>query len=154
MRRFKESGGNRRPFGRKLSARRLTAGSPIPITGIVEVAFNAMKVSVDPGAVCAALVRDEFVRLVPVVLAQPPQRDERRRQSGRRSFLTQRMLEGGKSHRQSLHLLAPPALGNKPTGRLFDHLAERKQRRLLERPPDKLQAQRQAVGVETAGDRD
>src|SRR3984957_3065136 len=47
-----------------------------------------------------------------------------------------------------LPILAPPRLGWKISGRLLDHRAERKQRLLLERPADQLQAERQALRVE------
>src|SRR3984893_17704858 len=45
-------------------------------------------------------------------------------------------------------VLAPPWLSLKTSGGLLDHRAERKQRLLLERPADQLQAERQALGVE------
>jgi hypothetical protein len=47
-------------------------------------------------------------------------------------------------------ILAPPGLSLKISGRLLDHRAEREQRRLLERPADQLQPERQALRVEAA----
>src|ERR1700682_3249604 len=45
--------------------------------------------------------------------------------------------------RIALLILAPTRLSLKISCRLFDHRAERKQRLLLERPPDQLQPERQ-----------
>src|SRR5580692_12731656 len=52
--------------------------------------------------------------------------------------------------RIALVILAPPGLSLKTSRRLLDHRAEREQRFLLERPADQLQAERQALPVETA----
>ena len=51
-----------------------------------------MQIGVDPGAVLVALVHDDLVRLVPFVLARPPQRYERGREVGRRFLLRQGAL--------------------------------------------------------------
>jgi hypothetical protein len=48
------------------------------ITGIVEIALNAVQVSVNPCAVRAFGVGDNLVRLIPIVFACPPKRHQRR----------------------------------------------------------------------------
>jgi len=48
---------------------------------------------------------------------------------------------------------SPPPLRRKPPRRLLDHLAERKQRLLVERPADKLEAEREAFGRQSPGHR-
>src|SRR5262245_2243293 len=45
-------------------------------------------------------------------------------------------------------VLAPPPLGREASGGVFDHLTEREQRLLVERPADELQTERQALAVE------
>src|SRR5579863_8936313 len=52
--------------------------------------------------------------------------------------------------RIALAILAPPRLRLKTSRRLLDDRTEREQRLLLERPPDQLQAERQALRVKTA----
>src|SRR5580700_11566048 len=47
-------------------------------------------------------------------------------------------------------ILTPPRLRLETSGGLLDHRAQRKQRFLLERPADQLQAERQALRVEAA----
>lgn len=95
MLRPEKSGGNRRPFGRKLAARRLAAGLPVPISGIVEVTLDAVHMSVDQCAVGARFVGDEFVRLVPVLLTEPPQRGQRQRPAGGVSWPSERLKSAG-----------------------------------------------------------
>ena len=62
------------PFRRKISSCRLAVCLPIPITGIVEIALNAVQVSVYPCAVRAFAVGDNQVRFIPIVFAYPPKR--------------------------------------------------------------------------------
>src|SRR5262245_47141562 len=57
-----------------------------------------MQIGMHPGAVLAALVHDELVRLVPVVLACPPERRERNAQARRRKRLRLTVLEFGERH--------------------------------------------------------
>ena len=45
---------------------------PIPITGIVEIALNAVQVSVNPCAVRAFAVGNNLVRFIPIVFSCPP----------------------------------------------------------------------------------
>src|SRR5580704_13750727 len=52
--------------------------------------------------------------------------------------------------RIALAILAPPRFRLETSCRLLDDGAEREQRLLLERPPDQLQPERQALRVETA----
>src|SRR5262249_61343863 len=56
----------------------------------------------DPGAILAALIHDDVVRLVPLVLASPPQRCQRRREAGGRLFLGEGMFELRQIHRETL----------------------------------------------------
>ena len=51
---------------------------PIPITGVVEIALNAVQVSVNPRAVRAFAVGDNLVRFIPLVFARPPKRHQGR----------------------------------------------------------------------------
>ncbi len=56
----------------------------IPIVGIVEIALDAVQVSVNPCAFSPFGVGDDLVRLVPIVLACPPKRQQRRHKPVRR----------------------------------------------------------------------
>ena len=66
------------PFRRKISGCGLAACLPIPITGIVEIALNAVQVSVNPCAVTAFAVGDNLACCVPIIFACPPQRHQHR----------------------------------------------------------------------------
>jgi hypothetical protein len=66
------------PFRRKITGCRRAACLPIPITGIVDIAVNAVQVSVNPCAVRAFAVGDDLVRFIPIVSACPPKRHQRR----------------------------------------------------------------------------
>jgi hypothetical protein len=66
------------PFCRRITGCRGAACLPIPITGIVEIALNAVQVSVNPCAVRAFAVGDNLVRFIPIVFACPPKRHQRR----------------------------------------------------------------------------
>ena len=57
---------------------RLAACLPIPITGTVEIALNAVQVSVNPRAVTAFAVGDNLACCVPIIFACPPQRHQHR----------------------------------------------------------------------------
>ena len=54
------------PFHRKITGCRRAACLPIPITGIVEIALNAVQVSVNPCAVRAFAVGDNLVGFIPI----------------------------------------------------------------------------------------
>src|SRR5262249_18343747 len=56
----------------------------------------------DPGAILAALIHDDVGRLVPLVLASPPQRCQRRREAGGRLCLGEGMFEIRQIHRGTL----------------------------------------------------
>src|SRR5262245_20550565 len=86
------------PFRRQRFAWHRTLRLPVPIARIGEVAFHAVQIGMHPGAILAGLVHDDLVRLVPLVLARPPQRRERRREAGR-LCLGERALELGQIHR-------------------------------------------------------
>src|SRR5262249_56091605 len=60
---------------------------PVPIARIAEIALHAVQIGMDPGAILAALIHDDVVRLLPLVLARPPQRCQRRREAGGPPFL-------------------------------------------------------------------
>ena len=47
---------------------------PVPITGVAEIALDAMKIGVDPRAIAVLMRHDDLMRAVPVVLRCPPQR--------------------------------------------------------------------------------
>jgi hypothetical protein len=64
--------GDRCPFSRKITGYQPAACLPIPITGIVEIALNAVQVSVNPCAVRAFAVGNNLVRFIPIVFACPP----------------------------------------------------------------------------------
>ena len=69
------------PFRRKITSCRRAACLPIPITGIVEIALNAVQVSVNPCAVRAFAVSDNLVRFIPIILACPLKRHQRRQKA-------------------------------------------------------------------------
>src|SRR5262249_51006304 len=56
----------------------------------------------DPGAILAALIHDDVVRLLPLVLARPPQRCQRRREAGGRLCLGEGTFELRQIHRETL----------------------------------------------------
>src|SRR5262249_4072347 len=56
----------------------------------------------DPGGILAALVHDDGVRLVPLVLARPPQCCQRRREAGGRLCLGEGTFELRQIHRETL----------------------------------------------------
>src|SRR5262249_2717874 len=93
---------DRRPLRRQRVRRRGLAGLTVPIARIVQIAFDAMQKGMHPGAILAALVHDDVVRLVPVVLACPPQRGERNAQARRRARLRLTLLEFGERHASAL----------------------------------------------------
>ena len=71
---------------------------PIPITGVVEIALNAVQVSVNPRAVRAFAIGGNLVRCVPIVLARPPKRDQGRRKPVWRLPSCETVLEVGRGH--------------------------------------------------------
>src|SRR6516165_2262140 len=81
---------------------------PVPITCVVDVPFASMQVGMHPGTVLAALVHDDPVRLLPIILACPPQRGEGRSKRGRRLALFQRGFEFGKRHGGGRALVIAP----------------------------------------------
>jgi hypothetical protein len=66
------------PFRREIAGCRRAACQPIPIMGIVEIALNAVQVSVNPCAVTAFAVGDNLACCVPIIFACPPQRHQHR----------------------------------------------------------------------------
>src|SRR5213080_2449961 len=104
-----------------------------------------MEVGVHPGAVLAGRVHHDLMRLIPMVLAGPPQPGQRRRETARRVRLRERALELSKGHwlpRRCARWL-PPRLWRKMPSRVLDHLSEGEQRLFVERSADQLQAERQ-----------
>jgi hypothetical protein len=77
---------------------------PIPITGIVEIALNAVQVSVNPCAVRAFAVGDNLVRCIPIVFACPPKRHQRRHKPVWRLPSCETMLEVGWGHNRLLNV--------------------------------------------------
>src|ERR1700737_3414212 len=73
--------------------------APIPVACVVEIAFAAVEVGMHPGAVLPALIHDDAMRFVPLVLAYPPQRRERRRQPRRWFWLGKAISKLSQSHR-------------------------------------------------------
>src|SRR5262245_63444125 len=73
-----------------------------------------MQISVHPGAVLAAFVHDDLVRLVPVVLAGPPEACQRSTQLHGRPRLRQAALELGEGHGTLPHAILPPLLRREP----------------------------------------
>src|SRR5262245_64311509 len=69
---------DRVPFGAQRRGRDRTLRLPVPITRIAEIALHAMQIGMDPGTILAALIHDDGVRLLPLVLARPPKRGQRR----------------------------------------------------------------------------
>src|SRR6202035_4667979 len=88
-----ERSSDRGPFRSKLAGCRRAARLPIPVAGVVAVTLHAMQVGVNPGAIRALLAHDDVVRLVPGIVAGPPQRGERRRQPARRFLARQAAYE-------------------------------------------------------------
>jgi hypothetical protein len=83
------------PFRRKISGCRRAACLPIPITGIVEIALNAVQVSLRP-------VGDNLVCSVPIIFARPPQRHQRRHKPVWRLWSCETMLEVRWAHDRHL----------------------------------------------------
>ena len=88
-----QSRGDGCPFRRKITRCRPAACLPIPIIGIVEIALNAVQVSVNPCAVRAFTVGDNLVRFIPIVFARPPKRHQRRQKPVWRPPSRETMLE-------------------------------------------------------------
>ena len=65
------------PFRGQFVRRGFTMRPAIPMAGIIQIAFDAVKISVHPGAIAAVLVHDDLMRSVPVVVGRPPQRAQR-----------------------------------------------------------------------------
>jgi hypothetical protein len=61
------------PLRCELLDRWFAARLAIPISGIVQIALDAMQISVDPGAILALPVHDDPMRFVPVAACRPPQ---------------------------------------------------------------------------------
>jgi hypothetical protein len=105
------------PFCRRITGCRRAACLPIPITGIVEIALNAVQVSVNPCAVRASAVGDNLVRFIPIVFACPPKRHQRRQKPVWRLPSRETMLEVrwghdrifGRTNRGYLLIVAAPA---------------------------------------------
>jgi len=91
--RLQERGDDCRPLRGKIARCRLAARLPIPVTRIVAVAFEPVQIGMNPGAVRAVLVHDDVMGLVPGIAAGPPQRDQRRWQTGWRLLFRQAALE-------------------------------------------------------------
>jgi hypothetical protein len=86
------------PFRRKITGCRPAACLPIPITGIVEIALNAVQVGVNPCAVRAFTVADNLVRFIPIVFACPLKRHQRRQKPVWRLPSRETMLEVRRGH--------------------------------------------------------
>ena len=81
------------PFCRQITGCWRATCLPIPIIGIVEIALNAVQVSVNPRAVRAFAFGDNLVRLIPIVFACPPKRYQRRQKPVWRLPSRETMLE-------------------------------------------------------------
>ena len=145
------------PFRGQLMRRGLTMRLAIPITGVVQIALDAVEISVHPGAIAAVLVHDDPMRFIPVVpgrhhsarnAAQTPaggafSASEPLKLSGVMSLF----LNEGATSQLTNHL--PPPIRRNRSGSSFDHGAECEQCLFGERLADELQPQRQSLTVET-----
>src|SRR5262245_49737528 len=89
-------------LGGQWRGRDRTLRLPVPIARIAEIALHAVQIGMDPGAILAALIHDDVVRLLPLVLARPPQRCQRRREAGGRLCLGEGTFELRQIHRETL----------------------------------------------------
>ena len=81
--RVSSGGGDRAPLVVERSRRGRLAGAAIPVAGVADVAFLAVQVGVDPGALGGLDVLGDAMGAVPVAGGVVPQRtDQRRRVSG------------------------------------------------------------------------
>src|ERR1700682_2751071 len=72
------------PFGLQRILRDRLAGLPVPVSGIAEVALDAMQIGVDPGRCRRLFVHHDLVRLIPLALGGPPKCGQRRLEARRR----------------------------------------------------------------------
>src|SRR5260370_39399484 len=90
--RLEEIFSDRGPLGGKRLARHRALRASVPVPSIVQIALHAMQIGVYPGALLATLVHDDVVRPLPIVLAGPPQRHQRRPEAGGRLGALERLL--------------------------------------------------------------